>query len=42
MYTSQWMMLYGSFILIWIYGFSMYFYLGRKYKKLDEKQGGNK
>lgn len=44
-WPSQFMMLYGSFILLWIYGFAMYFILGKKYKKEREeaakKKGGN-
>ena len=45
-YPGQFMMLYGSFIILWIYGFTMYFVLGKKYKKEREeaekkKKGGN-
>lgn len=37
-YFAQWMMLFGSFILLWIIGFSVYFYEEQKAKKSGENK----
>ena len=41
-YFPQFMFLYGSMALFWVYGIVMYLVISKKVAKEEAQQGGNK